>query len=614
MLKKTIKNLAPFAPLALAVLVVLIYSNVIGAPFIFDDLKYILENDFLRDLSNFWDLSGTRYVVFLSFALNYAAGGLSPAGYHIVNIAVHAINSILVFLLVRALFETPSCENGAGGAAHGKAAEVRGPAFLAAVTTALIFAAHPLETEAVAYVSQRFASLVALFYLLSLFCYIRARLLLLARKTASGVVLFVLTFIWGLIAQKSKETAFTLPAVILLAEFLFFQRGRLSLKEGGYPALPFLALFAVIPLELFYRTAAGAGGIAGKLRLLQLEELATLSRSDYLFTQFRVLVTYLRLLFFPLGQRGDYDYTLYHSFFALPVLLSFIFLLLIFAAAAYLSVVFARRGRAFGLMAGFGVLWFFITISVESSIVPIKDVIFEHRVYLPSMGVFLCMASLYFSLAERGARKGRVGRGHAGGVLTGPLVIVLILSILTYSRNRVWTSDMLFWSDVVSKSPQGARGYNNLGNVYYNMGSAGEAVKYYKKAISLKKDYHEAYNNLGTAYLAMNRGELALGLFKRALEIRPDYVDAAANKALALVTLNRPDEALGAARAALELRPDFAGARAALGMALVDRGEVNAGIRHLQEAVRLEPLSGGFANNLGLALIEYHTMPNGAQV
>ncbi|MFQ5480432.1 MAG: tetratricopeptide repeat protein, partial [Thermodesulfobacteriota bacterium] len=392
MLKNRIKNLPP---LLLVLLVFLIYSNVIGAPFIFDDLRYIVDNAFLRDLSNFYSFGGTRYVVFLSFAVNYAIGGLSPAGYHLVNIAIHALNSVLVFFLIRALFHTPACSSGAGGAA-GRAV----PGFQVAFVTALVFAAHPMETEAVAYVSQRFASLVALFYLLAIYCYISSRLKFLDRKRGAGFALFAAAFISALIAQKAKETAFTLPAVILLVEFLFFQRAVFSLKNGGRLALPFLALLAVIPLALFHPLGtASQAGIAQTLRHFQLEELATLSRSDYLFTEFTVLVTYIRLLFFPVGQRGDYDYALYHSFFNAAVFFSFVFLAIIFIVAVYLVIRSARSKRVFGLMAGFGLLWFFIIISIESSIVPIKDVIFEHRVYLPSAGVFLSLTSLYFYLA-----------------------------------------------------------------------------------------------------------------------------------------------------------------------------------------------------------------------
>ncbi len=597
MLKKIIKN---SAPLLLLPLVFIIYSNVMGAPFIFDDLRYIADNAFIRDLSNFSSLSGTRYVAFLSFALNYAIGGLDPTGYHLVNIGIHGLNSILVFLLVSLLFKTPSCspvgEHGGGG---GRSA----PGFQIAFVTALVFAAHPVETEAVAYVTQRFASLAALFYLFTLYCYVRSRLAFLSARRTSGAALFVLAFISGLMAQKTKETAFTLPAVIILVEFLFFQRARLSLKKGGVLALPFLTLFAVIPVTLFRPVSMGVEtGMSQTLRYFQFKEMATLSRHDYLITQFRVIVRYIRLLFFPMVQRGDYDYTLYHSFFSVPVILSFVFLALIFFLALYLVLRSARRGRALGLMAGFGMLWFFITLSVESSVVPIKDIIFEHRVYLPSAGVFISAVSLYFYLAERGRRAGRTGHGHAGGVIILPLVIVLTLSALTYRRNRVWTSGKLFWSDVVSKSPQRARGYNNLGNALYRMGSITEAIKNYKKAIILKKEYYEAYNNLGTAFLALNKGGLALGNFNKALALRPDYFEAASNKALALVTLNRPEEAVRAARLSITLHPDFAAGHNVLGMALVDMGQVSEGIQHLREAVSLDPLNVDAVNNLGLAL------------
>ncbi len=590
------------APLAIAVLVALIYSNVFGAPFIFDDIKYIVENGFIRELANFYSLSGTRYLTFLSFALNYAVGGLSPWGYHFVNIALHALNSIMLYLLVRGLFDAfASCLEDGGEPGHGGQGLARYLAFM----TALVFAAHPMETEAVSYVSQRFVSLAAFFYLLSIICYIRSRLAFITRKMRRAIVLYLVAFIAGILAQKSKEIAFTLPALIILVEFLFFQQGRILFKKGIFAA-PFLALFAIIPLELFAFGGAGGGpgGIAGKVRLLQLEELATLSRHDYLITQFRVLITYLRLLFFPLGQRGDYDYTIYHRFFSLPVLLSFMVLLLIFAFAIYTALRSARKGRIFGLLFGFGLLWFFITISVESSIVPIKDLIFEHRVYLPSAGVFLSVISLYLAFFGHPSKSPRGKRKKSSlAVFIFPLVVVLVLSALTYRRNRVWGSNLAFWTDIVHKSPTKARAYNNLGNSYYNRGEIKKAIGNYRQAIALKGDDYEAYNNLGSALLAKGRPDLALGYFRRAIELRPDYAGAMADMALALLLLNRPGEAIGYARAALALRPELATAHNALGMALADKGNMEEGIQHLREALRLNPASGDFANNLGLALL-----------
>jgi len=590
------------APLALAVLVALIYSNVFGAPFIFDDIKYIVENGFIRELANFSSLSGTRYLTFLSFALNYAVGGLSPGGYHLVNIALHALNAIMVYLLVRGLFDAfVSCSENGAGRGHGGQDLARYLAFM----TALVFAAHPVETEAVSYVSQRFVSLASFLYILSIICYIRSRLAFISRRRQKAIVLYLIALTTGILAQKSKEIAFTLPAIIILVEFLFFQRGRILSKNSIFAA-PFLALFAIIPMELFTLGSAGGGpgGIAGKVRLLQLEELATLSRHDYLITQFRVLITYLRLLFFPLGQRGDYDYTIYHRFFSLPVLLSLVFLLIIFALALYMALRSARRGRILGLLFGFGLLWFFVTISVESSIVPIKDVIFEHRVYLPSAGVFLSVISLYLVLFRPTAKSPRgKGKKTSWAVFIFPLVIVLVLSILTYRRNRVWGSDLAFWTDIAHKSPTKARAYNNLGNSYYNRGEIKKAIGNYRQAIALKGDDYEAYNNLGSALLAKGRPDLALGYFRRAIELRPDYAGAMADMALALLLLNRPGEAIGYARAALALRPELAPAHNALGMALADKGNMEEGIHHLREAVRLNPASGDFANNLGLALL-----------
>ncbi len=590
MLKKIIK--IP-APIVIVILVALIYSNVFTAPFIFDDLKYIVDNTFIRDINNFSVLSGTRYLVFLSFALNYAAGGLSPLGYHIVNIALHAINAVLVYALVRSLFLSPAMAG--SGPGQGEATATVKAAPYVPLITALVFAAHPMETEAVSYISQRFASMAAFFYLLSVTAYVRSRLSSMQGRGRVALAFYLVAFLGGILGQVSKETSFTLPATILLTEFLFFQRARFSIRALR-TALPFVALFGVIPVQLFHPFGGGPGGIAQKLRLLQIEELATLSRHDYLATQFRVILTYIRLLFLPFGQRGDYDYAVYHSFFTAPVFLSLVFLLVVLVIAVFTALRSARSGKALGLLAAFGIIWFFITISVESSIIPIKDVIFEHRVYLPSAGVFMALIALYSSiLARRGRLPARVA-------LIPPLVVVVALSALTYRRNMVWRSGLVFWQDVAKKSPKKARGHNNLGNALYNRSRVKDAMREYEEAISLNRDYYEAYNNLGTALLETGRPAEALLNFRRAMDLRPDYAPAYSNAALALVAMNEPLRAARYARSALALRPGLVDAHSALGMALVDLGKTNEGIGHLKEATRLAPSSKNIWKNLGLAL------------
>jgi hypothetical protein len=342
----------------------LVYSNVLHGPFLVDDIRYIRDNPTIRELSGFLNLSGTRYIAFLSFALNYAVGGPDTFGYHLVNMVIHILNGILVYLLVTALFSTPAME-------EAKERWSRAVAF----TASILFTVHPLQTQAVSYITQRFTSLAAFFYLSAVLLYILSRL----RETGGRrAALYALAFLSGLLAQKTKEISFTLPAAIALVEAAFFTGGA---KRRILRVLPFVILFAVIPIELFM-PGPGPEGMAGRLRLLQLQDMARFSTKDYFLTELPILVTYLRLVFLPAGQTIDHDYTVYHSFFRAPVVASFFFLSVLFFGALYV-LARSRRGRPLPLLASFGVVWFFMTISVESSIVPIKDAFFEHRLYLP---------------------------------------------------------------------------------------------------------------------------------------------------------------------------------------------------------------------------------------
>ncbi|MFQ5441599.1 MAG: hypothetical protein ACE5EB_02615 [Thermodesulfobacteriota bacterium] len=333
------KRLFLFLPFAALILLgLLVYSNILHAPFVFDDQGFILDNMFLRDLSNFRYLSGTRYLAFLSFAVNYAIGGYDTFGYHLVNVVLHISNSIILYLIVLNIFGTP--------ALRGRAGEyvARGAAF----TAALLFVAHPVQTEAVAFTTQRFASLAAFFYLLSVFLFIRARISLTTSKKGGGWLFYALSLVFALAAQKTKEISFTLPAVIVLVEFTFFNTGERPVKRLSR-LVPFILLFVIIPLELFTSGAAHEEGwvpIAERVRLLQVQELATLSRHDYLLTQFRVLVTYMRLIIFPAGQNLDYDYPVYRSFFDPAVFISFFFVTGVFFSGLYLLVRGLREKRA----------------------------------------------------------------------------------------------------------------------------------------------------------------------------------------------------------------------------------------------------------------------------
>ncbi|HWR58589.1 MAG TPA: hypothetical protein VN328_06845, partial [Thermodesulfovibrionales bacterium] len=415
------------------------YSNTFNVPFQFDDLHNISEKPYVRDINMFFDPSRSsqdssfvmRSVAYITFAVNYWIHGNDVVGYHILNTAIHLLNGFLVYFLVLLTFRT-SCLGSEKLKVKNEKAE-QGPedpspftfhlSHLFPLAVALLFVSHPVQTQAVTYIVQRLASLATLFYLLSLLMYIKWRLgqqepgdrsqetevgsqQSKARTRDSRLKTgsyYFLSLISAVLAMKTKEIAFTLPLVIALYEFMFFGGG---LKKRILYLVPLLLTMLIIPLGLI-SIGKPTGEIIGDVS--DATKVGTdISRWDYLFSEFRVIVTYIRLLFFPVNQNLDYDYPVYHSFSDPNVFLSFLLLVSIFGLGVYLayrSWFMAHRKRlqanetltpdnelsamSYQRLIAFGIFWFFITLFVESSVIPIADVIFEHRLYLPSVGFFI---------------------------------------------------------------------------------------------------------------------------------------------------------------------------------------------------------------------------------
>ena len=565
----------------IAIVGLLIYSNTFNVPFHFDDAPNIVENYKLRDLSNFWPPSGSRWFGYLTFALNYYFGGLNVAGYHIVNLIIHIFNAILVYWLViltsrTPYFSPPFNSPFAKGGYRG-----------VALFSALLFVSHPIQTQAVTYIVQRFTSLATFFYLLSLVMYIKARLEAKAKVkffSASTLTFYIFSLISAILAMKTKEISFTLPVVIALYEFMFFEG---KIKRRILFLMPIILTMLIIPLSLI-GTDKPIGDAIGELRAVS-QEGEEIPRWSYLFTQFRVIVTYIRFLFLPINQNLDYDYPLYYSFFNPQVFLSFLFLLIILALGVYL--LYAKRYKLSATrLFTFGIFWFFITLFVESSVIPIRDLINEHRLYLPGIGLVVAfMASIFSAVQFIGSR-----RRFALFYSVPPLIIfiaaiTIVLSIAAYQRNAVWQDEMSLWENVVRKSPQKARGHNNLGIAYYKEGLKDKAIVHYQIALKLKPDYAEAYNNLGIAYYKEGLTDKAIEHYLIALKLNPDYAEIYNNIGLSYYNKGLTDMAIEHYLIALRIKPDYVEAHNNLGNAYKDKGLTAKAIEHYQIALKLNP-------------------------
>lgn len=504
----------------------LVYSNSFHASFHFDDFPNILENPFIKDFSNFRDLRPSRYVGLLTFALNYHFGKGEVFGYHAVNFCIHVANAFLVYHWIRLIFLTPRLRD-----------FPRERVFPVALAAAALFLVHPIQTQAVTYIVQRFASLMTLFYLLALVGYLKWRLSEGEGRRKTGWYLVALFF--TLLAMKTKENAFTILGTFPLLECVFFGfPGKRRLAK----LIPFFLCLAVIPLSLW----------AGKLKEGEFgyRDVLHISVTDYLFTQFPVVLTYLRILFWPAGLNLDYDYPVYRSFLEPRVWISFLAIAGMIGWAA--SALFAKRRNLFA----FGLLWFFWTLSVESSFVPVGDVIFEHRLYLPSVGFFFGLAALLFQSAKTPASLRR--RFCAMGAA------VLALSFAAHERNKVWKNELTLWEDAAAKSPGKARTRLNLGVAYDRAGRLDEALREYDAALKLDPNNVETYNNLGVIFGRQGRLQEAMEQFEKALRLQPDHFGTHFNLGLAYKNLGMREKAIAQMERVLQIKPDFDLARETL--------------------------------------------------
>ena len=624
----------------IVVLGFLIYARTLQAPFVLDDYGSIVNNPLITDLSYFLDADSgksffgyggflSRNFGYLTFALNYRLHGLDLAGYHLANIAIHLGAALLVYRLVSLTFLTPHFLPGS------EPAPLRKRAGFTALVVALIFVAHPLQTQAVTYLVQRLASLATLLYLLSLTCYVRGRL---ARyRPGSGVGAgwgwFAAALLSALLALKTKEISFTLPLAVLLYELLFFP-GSLSKRVRAAAVLT--GALALACTAWFLASGKPLGAV-----LSQLDQAARLqtdmSRWDYLATQCRVIVTYLRLVILPVGQRLDYDYPVSTSFLEPAVFLCAALLGSLLAAAFFClwrsrSEKKARPDRAALLrLAAFGIFWFFITLTVESSIIPIVDVIFEHRMYLPSVGLFLALSA---TVALAGGGRDLSAQWPGTPVLAGVAVVVLLLSGLTIARNELWRSEVALWEDNTWKSPNKARTFLNLGSaaeraadldaaeVAYRTASAlsaqpfsrldlgrlylqanrlDEALVQFREALQIDPGLGEAHNNIGKIHEMRQQYDEALKEYQLAVQAKPYLAVPYCNIGFLYARQNRYAEALEEYEKAMVRDPDYDQTYLNRGMVLAALGRRSEAVTDFRRALQINPASAEAAQQLRLA-------------
>ncbi len=479
----------------------LAYRPALEASFHLDDSPSIRDNLALRSLSPakifaFWP---TRFLSYLSLAINFHFSGLNPRPYHAVNIVIHILNALLVYWLIRLLL-FPEKDRKTGSRTPGAGGTVAREGFIP-LAGALFFLLHPVQTQAVTYVVQRATSLAAGFYLLSVALYCRARV---ARRGGTGrVLLFQGSLGAAAAAMLSKEFAVTLPLILVLLEVLSRTR------EKPFPwkrLLPFFLTLLIVPaLFLTHRDNLYYG------------DSPDIPFPRYFSTQERVFGTYLRLVLLPIRQRVEYDYPWQPSPLSFPATLG--------GAVWGAWIMAAWRARRGSWPTALGLLWFAATLLPES-LKPITDAAVEHRLYLPLAGISLTLSSALAAWPERKRMAGII-----------PMLILALLGYLCFSRNRAWKNPVTLWEDNVRKAPGKSRLRGNLGKAYLDAGRYARAAEEFERMIELDPAAAGAYNNLAVIHIDHNRDdEKARGYILKALEIFPEYPSAYLN--LGVIEMN----------------------------------------------------------------------------
>jgi len=498
------------AVLSIISIAVGLYTGCLHGAFVFDDLNAVSQSILIRSISPIsrFLTNSTRPLVDFGFAVNYALGGLDTWWFHFTNLALHGANCVVLYFLVLHTLTLPAVAERYG--------ERRQPIAWAA---AALFAVHPLASETVAYISSRSEVQAAFFYLLTLLAYAIAQTTKKQETRRNALIAVPLFTAAGL---GSKEIAITLPAALVLYEWIFVADTPRKINLRTSLLLPMIPLFvaalflALRPGSVFAPYSQSAGFNFERYTMPQ-----------YLMTQFGVILHYLRLAIIPSELNFDYDWPLVRS--ASPTVLLDLLLLVAVAVGAVL----AQRRQP---LLSFALLFTFIVLAPTSSFIPLADLAVERRMYLPLAALALLAAgsiadAVAWATATLGAGSARNRTVGFAAVVAVPL---LIFSTVTYARANLWGNDLALHLDAVKKSPNSPRVRLNLGVIYLNTQHVADAHRELfeaKRLYDLGESIHAfprigafIHYNLGAVLYVEQDYDLADEQLKRALELGGNFL------------------------------------------------------------------------------------------
>ncbi|OQW94118.1 MAG: hypothetical protein BWK79_07555 [Beggiatoa sp. IS2] len=483
-----------FPILLLAIAVGVAYGHTLDVPFYLDDFSSIEENPIIYHWQGFielWRYANVRIVGYLTFALNYQIHQFQVPGYHLVNIFIHFLAGWAVWGLLQGLMRTP----------------VLAPILSDTIkrwlplVIALIFVLHPLQIQAVTYIVQRVASLAAFCYLASLACFLRARLQPTFGKSA--IFWTVACLLFALMGFFTKQNTFTLPLSLLLIELIFFPQNQRSRLIVGSITVVGLMMAWVIVAWVF-----GQNPLSLQAMLALTKETTTISRTAYLATQTHVLWTYISLFLWPASSHIDYNYPIVEGFLYTHANYHFIAKILHsetlwLALGHFLLITVALFNIRRLPLVTFGILFYYLAHMVESSFIPIRDVIFEHRTYLPNLGLCVLLGWLLVEQLPRWLEKIGIAPPETKKFVSIFIIALLVtLTVATWYRNNMWRDPIALWEHNTRQSPDKQRGWVILGKHYIQANEPAKAIDALNRAIERKSNTEGT--SLVTAETALN--------------------------------------------------------------------------------------------------------------
>ena len=593
----------------LLVATAVVYRDSFGGPFIFDDASCISDNPSIQHLGEIGKVlsppgggitvSG-RPVLNLSLAVNYALDGAHVRGYHLANLAIHLLAGLALFGIVRRTLLLPSmrgtmlpsseaCRANTDLPRHASEDGSMAPYLAGAV--ALLWMVHPLQTESVTYIIQRAESLMGLFYLLTLYCAIRCS----ESRTIGWPLAAVAACAMGM---ATKEVMVTAPLIVLLYDRTFLAgsfRQALRKRWGLYAGL--FACWGLLAYLMF--STEDRGGTAG-FGAKHVSNWWT-----YAQTECGAILHYLSLTFWPDALCLDYG-----RWVASPwgeVLPGAVLLAAILAATIWGLC----RGRKWGFLGA----WFLVILAPTSSIVPIRDPLFEHRMYL-SLAAVASLAVLGVFLLWRERFPGATAWGVRPWAATclALVVVASALGVRTTLRNEDYHSAMAIWQDAIVHCRSNARAYCNLGLVFKTQGEYDPAIEEFRQAIRLDPEYALAYCNLGVVMIEKGDYGGALEQIRQAVRLEPQFAEAYYDLGLVLCMRSKFQEAVPEFEKAIRLKPEFPAAYNNLGMAFVSLGKFEDAIEQFRRAIQANPRFLDPYENLAMALSKVGRNPEAQKV